>query len=103
MKIFISYSFRPEHFWVKEFVIPLITHFGHEAVTGELLDAGSLDEEVKKKIRLCRRIICFVTQAKPRYDPGSTTPTSYEPPDWVRDELMLGRGVDKLVTEFRET
>lgn len=103
MKIFISYSFRPENSWVRDFVIPLVTHFGHEPVTGELLDAGPLDEEVKKKIRSCRRTICFVTRATPRYAAGSTTPASYEPPDWVRDELMLARGAERLVTEFRET
>jgi hypothetical protein len=57
MKIFFSYSFRPENSWVKEFVIPLIAKFGHEPVTGELLDEGGIDDEVKKKIRQSRRVI----------------------------------------------
>jgi hypothetical protein len=103
MKIFVSYSFRPENAWVTEFVVPLLGHFGHEPLTGVLLDAGPLDEEVRKKIRQCRRVICFVTRSRPRFDQGATVPTSYEPPDWVRDELILARGADKLVTEFRET
>jgi hypothetical protein len=28
--------------------------------------------------------------------------TGYNPPDWVRDELMLGRGAEKIAIEFRE-
>jgi hypothetical protein len=102
VKIFVSYSFRNENEWVTDFVIPLLEHFGHTPVTGRMLDAGPLDEEVKRKIRQCRRTICFVTRAAPRYPPGSTTPSSYEPPDWVRDELIMGR-TDGLVTEFRES
>src|SRR3954471_23986281 len=103
MKVFVSYSFRPENAWVTDYVIPLIGHFGHEVVTGQILDAGALDDEVKKKIRQSRRVICFVTRAAPRYDPGATTPTSYDPPDWVRDELMIARGADRLVNEYRES
>src|SRR5262245_51048381 len=101
MKIFVSYSFRAENAWVTDYVLPLLTHFGHEPVTGRVLDAGPLDDDVKRKIRQCRRMLCFVTRARPRYDPGGAVPTSYEPPDWVRDELMLARGAEKLVTEFR--
>lgn len=102
MKVFVSYSFRPENAWVTDYMIPLIGHFGHEAVTGQLLDAGALDEEVKRKIRQCRRVIAFVTRAQPRYDPGANAPSSYEPPDWVRDEVMMARGAERLVTEYRE-
>jgi hypothetical protein len=103
MKIFVSYSFRRENAWVTDFVIPLLEHFGHTPITGKMLDAGPLDDEVKKKIRQCRRTICFVTRGRERYERGSSTPSSYEPPDWVRDELIIGRSTDGLVTEFRES
>lgn len=102
MKIFVSYSFRAENQWVETYVIPLIACFGHEAVTGRVLDAGSLDDEVRKKIRQCRRVVCFVTRAKPNYDQTGAI-ESYAPPDWVRDELMLARGADRDAIEFRET
>src|SRR5579862_4457775 len=103
MRVFVSYSFRQENDWVTDYVIPLIGHFGHEVVTGQLLDTGPLDDEVKRKIRQCRRVICFVTRAQPRYDRGATTPSGFEPPDWVRDELMIARGADRLVSEYRES
>lgn len=103
MKVFVSYSFRPENAWVSDYIVPLVGHFGHDPVTGQLLDSGPLDEEVKRKMRQCRRVISFVTRAQPRYDPGATTPSSYEPPDWVRDEIMMARGDDRLVTEYRES
>jgi hypothetical protein len=103
MKIFVSYSFRPENAWVETYVIPLIRHFGHEVVTGRMLDAGALDDEVKKKVRQCRRVICFVTRATPRYGPGGAVPVSYEPPVWVHDELIAARANDLLATEYRET
>ena len=28
---------------------------------------------------------------------------SYEPPDWVRDELMMARGAGREAIEFRES
>jgi len=103
MKVFVSYSFRPENAWVTDFVVPLLGHFGHEPVTGQLLDSGPLDDDVKKKMRQCRRVISFVTRAQARFDPGATTPSSYEAPDWVRDEIMMARGADRVVTEYRES
>lgn len=102
MKIFISYSFRPENAWIEQFVIPLVECFGHEAVTGRILDAGPLEEEVKRKIRSCRRVLCFVTRAAPRRDETGAI-VSYEPPDWVRDELMMARGANRDAIEFRES
>ena len=102
MKIFVSYSFRAENRWVEEYVIPLIECFGHHIVTGRMLDAGPLDEEVRRKIGQCRRILCFVTRADPRYDQNGAI-VSYAPPDWVRDELMLARGANRDAIEFRET
>lgn len=102
MKIFVSYSFRNETDWVDDLVIPLIECFGHEVLTGRVLDAGPLDEEVKNKIRQCRRVLCFVTRAEPRYDQSGAI-ASYDPPDWVRDELMMARGSDRDAIEFRET
>lgn len=101
MKIFVSYSF--EHSWVADYVVPLIRHFGHEPVTGQMLDAGALPDEVKAKMRLCRRVVCFATRATPIYTQGASEPSSYAPPAWVRDELMMARGRDQLVTEFRES
>ncbi len=101
MKIFISYSFRPENAWVEQYVIPMVRCFGHEPVTGRILDGGPLDDEVKKKIRQCRRVLCFVTRAKSRYDAAGQI-VSYEAPDWVRDELAMARGADQRGIEFRE-
>lgn len=101
MKIFISYSFRPENDWVEKYVCPIIETFGHEPVTGRILDTGGLDDEVKRKIRQCRRVLCFATRATPRYGQGGEI-VSYDPPDWVRDELMMARGGDREALEFRE-
>ena len=101
MKIFVSYSFRPENSWVDDYVIPLFRCFGHEVLTGRILDAGPLDEEVRSKISQCRRVVCFVTRAKPQYDQTGAT-VSYAPPDWVRDELMIARGAGMDAIEFRE-
>jgi hypothetical protein len=102
MKLFVSYSFRSENKWVEDYVIPLLECFGHEVITGRILDAGPLDEEVKKKIRQCRRVLCFVTRAAPIYDQNGAT-GNYHPPDWVRDELMLARGAERDTIEFRES
>jgi hypothetical protein len=101
MKIFVSYSFRDENSWVEDLVIPLIACFGHEPVTGRMLDAGPLDEEVKQRIRQCKRVLCFVTRARPRRDAQGAI-TDYEPPEWVRDELFMARGADRDALEFRE-
>jgi hypothetical protein len=101
MKIFVSYSFRDENRWVEDFVVPLIACFGHVPVTGRILDAGPLDEEVKQKIRQCKRVLCFVTRARPRRDAAGVI-TDYEPPDWVRDEMFLARGAERDALEFRE-
>jgi hypothetical protein len=38
MKIFVSYSFRDETKWVVDYVIPLINCFGHQAITGRILE-----------------------------------------------------------------
>lgn len=102
MRVFVSFSFRPENQWIEDYVIPLLNFFGHEPVTGRILDAGNLDEEVKRKIRQCRRVLCFVTRAQPRYDENGRV-LSYDPPDWVRDELMMARGASLDAIEFRET
>jgi hypothetical protein len=102
MKIFVSFSFRPENDFVEKRIIPLIRCFGHEPVTGRILDSGPLDEEVKKKIRQCRRILCFATRTRERYDHEGNI-VGYEPPDWVRDELMMARGAGREAIEFRES
>lgn len=101
MKIFVSYSFRAENEWIEEYVIPLIRSFGHEPKTGRILDAGPLDQEVKTAIGQCRRVLCFVTRAQARYDSAGNI-IGYDPPDWVRDELMIARGAGKDAIEFRE-
>jgi hypothetical protein len=102
MKIFVSFSFRPENDFVEKRIIPLIRCFGHEPVTGRILDSGPLDGEVKKKILQCRRVLCFATRAQERYDREGKI-VSYEPPDWVRDELMMARGAGREAIEFRES
>lgn len=101
MKIFVSYSYRDENAWVERYAIPLISCFGHEPKTGRILDAGAIPEEVKRQIRGCRRVICFVTRAAPLFGPGGEI-TGYTPPDWVRDELILARGASVDAVEFRE-
>lgn len=101
MRIFVSYSFKTENAWIEQYVIPLIRCFGHEPETGRILDTGPLGEEVKRKIRLCRRVICFTTRASPRYN-SSAALTGYDAPQWVEDELMLARGGDQAALEFRE-
>lgn len=102
MKIFISYSFKPENEWVVDYVIPLVRCFGHEPVTGNLLDSGgSIPDEVRKRMQGCRRVLCFVTKAKPRYGPAGEV-TAHDPPGWVRDELMMARGAALDAIEFRE-
>ena len=102
MKIFVSYSFRTENSWVDQHVIPLIQCFGHQVVTGRILDSGPLDDEVRRKIAQCRRVLCFVTRAEPRYGQDGAL-ISHAPPDWVRDELMMARGAKLDAIEFRET
>jgi len=102
MKIFVSYSFKAENRWVDDYVIPLVRCFGHEVLTGRILDAGPLDEEVRGRMRQCRRVLCFVTRGEPRYDQSGVV-VSYAPPDWVRDELMMTRGAGGDAIEFRET
>jgi hypothetical protein len=101
VKIFVSYSFRAENEWVEKYVLPLIRSFGHEPKTGRIMDAGAIDQEVKTAIGQCRRVLCFVTCAQPRYD-GSGNIIGHDPPDWVRDELMMARGAGKDAIEFRE-
>jgi hypothetical protein len=103
MKIFVSYSFRPENAWVEDYVIPLVRHFGHDVLTGRLLDGGALDDEVRRKIRQCRRVLCFATRATPRFAAGGAVPGSYEPPVWVHDELSMARASDLEAVEYRET
>lgn len=103
MKIFVSYSFRDENAWVERYVTPLIRCFGHEPVTGRILDAGAIPDEVMRKIKTCRRVLCFVTRATPNYGPGGGEPISYRPPDWVRDERMMARGANLSAIEFRES
>lgn len=102
MRIFVSYSFRDENIWVEQYVIPLIQCFGHEPVTGRILDSGSIPDEVMQKIKSCSRVLCFVTKATPRYGPDGGEPISYSPPDWVRDERMMARGASRQAIEFRE-
>ena len=101
MKIFVSYSFRPENNWVEDLVLPLITCFGHEPVTGRRLDGGALDEEVRSKISQCRRMLCFVTRSAPKRGKKGKA-TEFSPSDWVRDELMMARGAQCDAIEFRE-
>lgn len=101
MNIFVSYSFRAENDWIERYVIPLIECFGHEVQTGKILDSGGLDEEIKRKIKQCQRVLCFTTRAKPNYDMQGVV-TDYQPPDWVRDELMMSRGGEQNAIEFRE-
>ena len=101
MKIFVSYSFRPETRWVDDYVIPLIRYFGHEPITGRVLDGGAIPDEVRRLIKSAKRVLCFVTRAKPNQREDGLV-TSFAPPDWVRDELMMSRGADKTAIEFRE-
>ena len=102
MKIFVSYSFRPENSWVEDYVIPLLECFGHAPFTGRILDAGPLDEDVRRKIKQCRRVLCFVTRAAEIHGPNGAI-EGYRPPEWVRDELMMARGAGQDAIEFRET
>lgn len=101
MKIFVSYSFRPENVWIEDLVVPLIRCFGHQPITGRMLDAGPLVNEVRDKIRQCRRVLCFVSRANPRHDATGAV-ISHEPPDWVRDELITARATDRDALEYRE-
>lgn len=102
MRIFVSYSFRDETKWVDDYVLPLIWCFGHEPVTGRILDGNAIPNEVYQRIKSCKRVLCFVTRASEIYGPGGARTGYYNPPDWVRDELMLGRGAEKIAIEFRE-
>jgi hypothetical protein len=102
MKIFVSYSFRDENAWVERYVIPLISHFGHEPKTGRILDGGVIPDEVMRTIKMCRRVLCFETKAKPNYGPSGGEPISYGPPDWVRDERMMAMGANLSAIAFRE-
>jgi hypothetical protein len=100
VKVFVSYSFRQENGWIKDYVIPLIRCFGHEAVTGDVLGGAPLPDEVHKLIRTCRRAMCFMTQhQKVTASDGSIT---YAPPDWVRDEMTVARTTGLETIEFRE-
>jgi hypothetical protein len=101
MRIFVSYSFRPENKWVDDYVIPLIRCFGHEPVTGDILEDRAIPDEVRDKIKGTKRVLCFMTRADPIYGQNGAI-SGYAPPDWVRDELMLGRGAEKVAIEFRE-
>jgi hypothetical protein len=101
MKIFVSYSFRPETKWVEDYVVPLIRCFGHEAVTGKILDGGTIPDEIRRLIKTTQRVLCFTTRAEPIYDEKGTL-LGHAPPDWVRDELMISRGNDTTAIEFRE-
>jgi hypothetical protein len=101
MRIFVSYSFRKETKWVDDFVIPLIQCFGHEPVTGRILDGAAIPEEVRALILSSTRVFCFVTRGEPKYNKTGDV-VSYDPPDWVRDELMQARGAARLAIEFRE-
>ncbi len=101
MKIFLSYSFRPENFWIEKYVIPLVESFGHTAVTGRIIDGTPIPDEVKRLLKGCRRVLCFVTRGRPRRD-ASGAVESFEPPGWVHDELMMARGRDLVAVEFRE-
>jgi hypothetical protein len=101
MKIFVSYSFRPENSWVEEYVIPLIRCFGHDVLTGQILGGGPLPDEVQKRIKASRAMFCFVTRGEPRNVQDGKT-LSWHPPDWVRDELIIGRARGTETIEFRE-
>ncbi len=98
MKIFVSYSYRAETKWVEDYVLPLIRCFGHEPITGKKLEGDAIPTEVQRRITLCKYMLCFVTR-------GTETAQSgvYDPPGWVRDELMMGRGAGKTAIEFRES
>jgi hypothetical protein len=100
VRIFVSYSFQ--NAWIEEYVIPLIACFGHEPVTGRILDGSPLPEEVRAAMRTCRRVLCFVTRSSPLYGPGGQT-TGFRPPDWVHDEMLMARGANTKTVEFRET
>jgi hypothetical protein len=80
---------------------PLIRCFGHEPITGRMPDGGAIPDEIRRLIKSTRRVLCFVTRDKPNRAEGRSV-TSYAPPDWVRDELMMSRGADKTAIEFRE-
>lgn len=101
MKIFVSYSFRAENAWVEDLIVPLIRCFGHQPVTGRVLDTGPLVNEVRDKIHQCKRVLCFVTRATPRHD-GTGAVVGYEPPTWVHDELITARAMERDALEYRE-
>ncbi len=63
MKVFVSHSFRPEDAWVADYAIPLIRHLGHEPVTGRILGGGGMPDEVRRRMRACNSVVCFVTRA----------------------------------------
>jgi hypothetical protein len=102
MKIFVSYSFRDETRWVDDYVLPLIRCFGHVPETGRILDGNAIPDEVRQRIKGCKRVLCFVTRAGEICTPDGSQTGYYNPPDWVRDELMLSRGAEKVAIEFRE-
>jgi hypothetical protein len=83
-------------------VVPLIACFGHQPVTGRILQGRSIPDEVKALIRRSNRVFCFVTRASEIYTETGAV-RGYLPPGWVRDELMLARGANKEAIEFRET
>ena len=102
MRIFVSYSFRDENHWIESHVIPIVRSFGHEAVTGKVLEGLPIPEEVKRLISGCRRVLCFTTRGAARFGQNGAI-VGYEPPDWVRDELVLARGNAREAIEFRES
>lgn len=97
MRIFVGFGYNDRDKWVRDLVIPLVSSFGAEVVTGEDLHGEILSTAVIDRIRQSDCLIAFLTRRSQVADGTWTTHR------WVTEELSAAIIAQKRVLEIRES
>jgi hypothetical protein len=97
MRIFIAFGYNDRDKWIREMVFPLISAFGDEVETGEVIYGNALTEGVKQQLRDSQAIIAFLTRRADSQ--GALTASTHW---WVLQELAIADTHGLLVLPVRE-
>ena len=98
MDIFVGFGYNENDKWIKEDVIPMITAFGINVVSGEAMEGLVLKDEVIERIKKADGLLAFLTRRK-EMGPGTDTYITHR---WVIEELGIAINNNIQAVEIRE-
>ena len=91
MRVFVGYGYNDQDRWVEEYVFPLVSAFGCDALHGRAVYGGALPEEVIRVIRTSDAMIGFTTRKE------AAGANQFRTHDWVVQELVTANAQEPRI------